>query len=138
MPSTALPESLRDLLAQPNPAVMATIAADGRPVTVATWYFLEDDGRILLGLDASRARLNHLRRDPRVSLTALSNENWGTHVSVQGHVVTIQDDEGLRQIDRLSTHYIGQPYPNRTSPRVAVWIEIDHWHGWRDGHTVEH
>jgi hypothetical protein len=49
---------------------MATVAADGRPVTVATWYLVEEDGTVLLGLDATRARLKHLRDDPRVSLTA--------------------------------------------------------------------
>ncbi len=61
MPSTPLPQSVVDLLKLPNPAVMATVAADGRPVTVATWYLLEDDGRVLLNLDATRARLKHLR-----------------------------------------------------------------------------
>ncbi|SHG96142.1 PPOX class probable F420-dependent enzyme [Jatrophihabitans endophyticus] len=125
-----LPDHVRDLLAEPNPAVMATIAKDGRPVTVATWYLLEDDGSILLGLDATRARLNHLRRDPRVSLTALAEGNWYTHVSVQGRVGEIVDDEGLRQIDRLSQHYNGKPYPNRESPRVYTHLRIDSWHGW--------
>src|ERR1700754_4810408 len=107
MPSTALPDNLRDLLAKPNPAVMATVAADGRPVTVATWYLLEEDGTILLGLDAGRARLDHLRRDPRVALTALAENSWYTHVSIQGHITGIVDDEGLRDIDRLSQHYTG-------------------------------
>ena len=126
-----------DLLAQPNPAVMATIAADGRPVTVATWYLLEPDGRILLGLDAERARLEHLHRDPRVSLTALAQDDWYTHVSVQGRVVSIVDDEGLRDIDRLSQHYTGQPYRNRERPRVSAHVEIDRWHGWSGGSPVE-
>lgn len=136
VPSTPLPQKALDLLARPNPAVMATVAADGRPVTVATWYLLEDDGTILLGLDASRARLKHLGRDGRVSLTALAADDWYTHVSVQGHVVSIADDEGLRDIDRLSQHYTGQPYPNRTSPRVSVHVQIDRWHGWGDAHVT--
>ena len=133
MASIDLPEPIRELLARPNPAVMATIAADGRPVTVATWYLLDDDGTILLGLDAERARLPHLRRDPRVSLTALAEGDWYTHVSVQGRVVSITDDEGLRDIDRLSTHYTGQPYRNRERPRVSVHVEIERWHGWSGG-----
>ena len=68
MPSTPLPQNVLELLAQPNPAVMATLAADGRPVAVATWYLLEPDGSILLGLDAARVRLNHVRRDPASQL----------------------------------------------------------------------
>ena len=129
MSRTPLPERVVELLRLPNPAVMATLAADGRPVTVATWYLLEDDGRILLGLDAKRARLKHLRADPRVSLTVLARD-WYTHVSVQGRVVSITDDAGLRDIDRLARHYTGDAYGNRNRPRVSVRVEIDRWHAW--------
>ena len=129
MSKTPLPERVVEMLRLPNPAVMATLAADGRPVTVATWYLLEDDGRILLGLDAERARLKHLRADPRVSLTVLA-QDWYTHVSLQGRVVSITDDAGLRDIDRLARHYTGDAYRNRNRPRVSVHVEIDRWHAW--------
>jgi len=130
VPVPPLPDDVATLLARPNPAVMATVAADGRPVTVATWYLVEDDGTVLLNLDAGRARLAHLRRDPRVSLTALAEGDWYTHVSVQGTVVSFTDDDDLTDIDRLSTHYTGQPYPTRERPRVSVRVRVDRWHGW--------
>lgn len=130
MPDSPMPARVVDLLRRPNPAVMATLAADGRPVTVATWYLLEDDGRILLGLDATRARLKHLHRDPRVSLTVLAAEDWYTQVSLQGRVGPITDDVGLRDIDRLATHYTGAPYADRTSPRVATRLEVERFHVW--------
>src|SRR5919112_3607536 len=113
MSALPLPDRVLDLLRLPNPAVMATVAADGRPVTVATWYLLEDERHVLLGLDAGRARLKHMRADPRVSLTVLAQDDWYTHVSLQGRVTSIADDEGLRDIDRLSRHYTGGDYPNR-------------------------
>ena len=131
MPTTPLPDHIVELLRQPNPAVMATLAADGRPVTVATWYLLEDDGHVLLGLDAGRARLKHMRTDPRVSLTVLA-QDWYTHVSLQGKVSSIVDDIGLRDIDRLSRHYTGSEYPNRERPRVSARVAIERWHGWGD------
>ena len=130
MSTPPLPERVVELLRRPNPAVMATVAPDGRPVTVATWYLLEDDGRLLLGLDARRARLEHMRRDPRVSLTVLDGDDWYTHVSVQGRVLSIVEDEGLRDIDRLARHYTGKPYSNRERPRVSAQVEIDRWHAW--------
>ena len=120
MSTTPMPQPVIDMLRLPNPAVMATVAKDGRPVSVATWYILEDDGRLLLGLDAKRARIKHMERDPRISLTVLAQDDWYTHVSLQGKVVSIVPDEGLREIDRLSRHYGGQPYANRESPRVAA------------------
>lgn len=133
MPSLPLPVWVAEILARPNPAVMATIADDGRPVTVATWYLVEADGTVLLGLDAKRARLEHLRRDPRVSLTAFAGDNWYTHVSVQGTVVSITDDEGLRDIDRLSRHYTARSYGVRDRARVSAHLRIDRWHAWRAG-----
>src|SRR3954447_3872762 len=136
MPTMPMPDHVLELLRRPNPAVMATVAPDGRPVTVATWYLLEDDGRVLLGLDATRARLKHMRNDPRISLTVLAEGDWYTHVSLQGRVDSIADDEGLRDIDRLARHYTGNSYPNRQSPRVSALVSIERWHGW--GKMREH
>ena len=124
-----LPDDVRDLLAKPNPAVITTLGKDGRPVSVATWYVLDRD-RILVNMDEGRKRLEHLRRDPRVSLTALDEAGWYTHVSLQGRVVEMADDVDLAGIDRIARHYTGAPYRTRDRKRVNAWIEIDTWHGW--------
>jgi PPOX class probable F420-dependent enzyme len=129
MPKPPLPDDVRDLLAKPNPAVITTVRPDGQPVSVATWYLLDGD-RILVNMDEGRKRLDYLRADPRVSLTALDEAGWYTHVSVQGRVVETADDTDLSDIDRLSRHYGNGAYPNRDRARVSAWIEIDSWHGW--------
>ncbi|MEJ7690562.1 MAG: PPOX class F420-dependent oxidoreductase [Nocardioidaceae bacterium] len=129
MADLPLPDDVKELLRKPNPAVVATLRRDGQPVSVATWYLFEND-RILVNMDASRKRLDHLRKDPRVSLTALAEGDWYTHVSVQGKVVELVDDVGLDDIDRLATHYTGKTYANRDHPRISAWVEIESWHGW--------
>jgi len=129
MPTPPLPDDVSTLLAQPNPAVITTVRPDGQPVSVATWYLVEGD-RILVNMDEGRKRLEYLRADPRVTLTALKDGDWYTHVSVQGRVVELSADPELVDIDRLSTHYTGQPYPNRERARVSAWIAVDRWHGW--------
>jgi len=129
MPTPPLPDALRELLARPNPAVMATLRSDGHPVTVPTWYVSEGD-RILVNLDESRKRLDHLRRDPRVSLTVLDGENWYTHVSLIGRIAELVDDTELSDIDRIARHYTGRPYPVRDRKRVSAWVEIEVWHAW--------
>jgi len=129
MPQPPLPDAVLELLSQPNPAVVTTLRPDGQPVSVATWYLVED-GRVLVNMDEGRKRLDYLRNDPRVTLTALKEGDWYTHVSVQGRVVEMYDDAGLVDIDRLSRHYRGDAYPNRERGRVSAWIEIDRWHGW--------
>ncbi|HJR37456.1 MAG TPA: PPOX class F420-dependent oxidoreductase [Nocardioidaceae bacterium] len=129
MAKPPLPDDVRELLAKPNPAVITAVRPDGQPVSVATWYLLDGD-RILVNMDEGRKRLDYIRKDPRVTLTALDEAGWYTHVSLQGQVVEMRDDEGLVDIDRLSTHYRGKPYPNRERGRVSAWIEVESWHGW--------
>ena len=131
MPKPPLPDDLRTLLEKPNPAVITTLRTDGQPVSVATWYLMDGD-RVLINMDATRKRLEHLRNDPRVSMTVLDEAGWYTHVSFVGRMVDLTDDEGLQDIDRIARHYTGHEYPNRTSPRVSGWVEIDRWHGWGD------
>lgn len=124
-----VPPEVEKLLARPNPAVIATLRADGSPRTVATWY-VWDGGRVLVNMDAGRRRLDDMRRDPRVSLTVFDGESWGTHVSLRGRVVSLEDDEDLRDIDRIARHYIGESFPLRDEPRVSAWIELFGWHHW--------
>lgn len=129
MPAAPLPDDVLELLSRPNPAVITTLRPDGQPVSVATWYLVDGD-RILVNMDEGRKRLEYLRADPRVSLTALKDGDWYTHVSVQGRVVEMRNDTDLADIDRLSQHYGGGPYPQRDRGRVSAWIVIDRWHGW--------
>lgn len=97
-------------------------------MTAATWYILDGD-HILVNLDNQRARLGHLRRDPRVTLTVLA-DNWYTHVTVIGRVVELRDDVDLADIDRISRHYTGNDYPVRDNPRTTAVIEVERWYGW--------
>ncbi|GAW49486.1 MULTISPECIES: PPOX class F420-dependent oxidoreductase [unclassified Nocardioides] len=129
MPELPFPDDVRDLLAKPNPAVVATLRSDGQPVSVATWYLLDGD-RVMLNMDDTRVRVKHLRRDPRVTLTVLDEQSWYTHVSLIGRVEELVADTDLADIDRLSRHYNGRPYPDRESPRTTGWMTIETWHGW--------
>jgi PPOX class probable F420-dependent enzyme len=129
MPKPPLPAELDQFLSEPNPSVIASLDADGRPHTAATWYLWEN-GRVLVNMDEGRKRLEYLRNDPRVSITVLGRgDDWYHHVTLRGRVVEI-DEDGLDDIDRLSRHYTGQPYSQRDRGRVSAWIEIESWHSW--------
>jgi PPOX class probable F420-dependent enzyme len=117
------------MLSKPNPAVISTVRSDGQPVSAATWYLMRGD-RVLVNMDHGRKRLEHMKNDPRVSLTVLDSNDWYTHVTLIGRVAEIYDDEGLADIDALSRHYTDQEYPQRDRPRVSALIEIDRVHGW--------
>lgn len=128
MPKSPLPEHVTAFLSKPNPAVIATVTATGAPSSVATWYEWEN-GRALVNMDAQRRRLEHIRAEPRVSLTVLDPETW-SHVSIRGRVVSLQPDHHLRGIDRLSRRYQREPFAVRDRPRITGWIEVDSWHAW--------
>ena len=51
-------------------------------------------------------------------------------MSLQGSVVSLEDDPDLSGIDRVSRHYTGSAYPNRDRKRVSAWIEVDAWNAW--------
>ena len=129
MPRLPLPPEVDDLLRKPNPAVVATLRPDGSPHTVATWY-LWDGERLLLNMDESRARLEFVRRDPRVSVTVLDAESWYRQVTLLGQVAELVDDDDLADIDRLSLHYGGEPFGHRENRRVSAWVEVESWHLW--------
>ena len=132
MPKAPLPEKALDLLREPNPAVIAVRRPDGHPMSVATWYLVEDDGTILVNMDARRARLRWIEEHPFVSLTVLKEGEWYTHVSIRGEVACWEHDrtKALADIDRLARHYGGDGFGSRDARRVSAWIRIDHWHGW--------
>jgi PPOX class probable F420-dependent enzyme len=132
MPPPPLPPALSEFLSAPNPSVIATLRPDGSPHSAATWYLWED-GRVLVNMDEGRKRLEHLRRNARVSLTVLGADSWYRHVTLLGSVAVLEPDTGLEDIDRLCRHYMGQPYSERDRGRVSAWIEVESWHAWHGG-----
>ena len=129
MPPAPFPPEIEEFLWKPNPAVVATIRPDGSPHSVATWYDLVD-GLILLNLAATRARLAHIRRDPRVALTVLDVDDWYTHVTLTGVIEQLVDDPELADIDRLALRYQGHRFRNRKAARVSAWMRCERWYRW--------
>ena len=110
MPPPPIPPEIEEFLRKPNPAVVATIRPDGSPHSVATWYDLVD-GLILLNMAATRARLGHIRRDPRVSLTVLDVDDWYTHVTLHGRDRAARGRPGARGHRPARAPLPGPPLP---------------------------
>jgi PPOX class probable F420-dependent enzyme len=129
MPKPPVPPRLVEVLKRPNPAVLGSVRPDGTPHTSACWY-LWDDGRVLLTFDRGRTRLGFIRSNPAVSITVLDRDDWYLQITLLGRAANIYDDEGLKDADRISTHYLGGPYPDRAHPRVTGVVEIEKWFVW--------
>jgi PPOX class probable F420-dependent enzyme len=129
VPRAPLPPELDPFLAAPNPAVIATLRPDGSPHAVPTWYEW-NDGRVLVNMDESRRRLEHIRRDPRVAVTIFGQRDWYSHVLILGRVGELRPDPELADVDRLSRRYRGTPYWNRERKSVTAVIEPQEWFTW--------
>jgi PPOX class probable F420-dependent enzyme len=138
VPKPPLPPEVDALLRKANPAVIATLRPDGSPHTAVTWY--DWDGALLLvNMDATRVRLQYMRRDPRVSVTVMDGADWYRQVTVFGRVAEIRDDPEFKDIDRLSLRYTRRPFRNRLRTRVSALIEPESWYGWAgSGHWPSH
>src|ERR1044072_1691763 len=115
MPKAPMPDGALALLRGPNPAVIAVTMPSGHPMSVTTWYLVEDDGTVLVNMDAGRARLRWMEQHPYVSLTALQEGEWYPPVSSGGPVVRWERHpvRALADIDRLARHYGGEGFGNR-------------------------
>lgn len=91
-PAAALPDRVREFLAQPLYPTLATIGTDGAPHQAVIWYRLEPDGRILVNSRNPRRWPGDLRRDGRASLAVTSLEDPFRWVGLQAVVEEIIDD----------------------------------------------
>ncbi len=127
MPTGPVPERLDAFLRDPHPAVVATLREDGSPVSVATWYLWRGD-RYWLSMDRDGPRARNVVRDPRVSLTVLGDD-WYDHVSLRGRVVEMRPDPDWVDIDQISQHYRGVPYPRDAGFNgLTAVVLVDSWH----------
>jgi len=126
----ALSERIREFLAKPNYATLATVGADGTPHQAVIWFRLEDDGRILVNSRAGRRWPTELRADRRCALAITDRNDPFTWVGVQAEVDAVIDDVTAAREDivALSVHY-GEFSDDsagrfRSQPRISFRLRI--------------
>jgi PPOX class probable F420-dependent enzyme len=118
-----LPDEVRELCEGPNFGHLATTLPDGSPHTVALWIGVEGDQVVFFTQPGSRKARN-LARDPRVALSVVDGENPYRGAHLRGRVArTIEGDEALAIIDRLSEKYTGAPFPMRSGTVYVIECE---------------
>ena len=118
------PESFRELLESPGVVVVSTVEPDGTPHSSATWYLLDDDGRMKLSLNGARRKLQNLKRNPKVSLLFVDPQNPHRTLELRGRAsLAVDSDFSFR--DKLGAKYdfdvSALDKPNET--RYIVTIE---------------
>ena len=85
-------DHVRDYLAQPRHAVLATLGADGAPHQAVVHYLPTGDGLIVNGRPA-RQWAKNLRRDPRVSVVIHDFERPLHWVGIKGSAELVAEGE---------------------------------------------
>jgi PPOX class probable F420-dependent enzyme len=120
---TELPDDVRELLAGPNFAHLATLLPDGSPHSVAVWADVEGDRLFFFTQPGSRKARN-LARDGRVAVSVVDRENPYRTAHVRGRVAeTVEGERALELIDRLAQKYTGEPFPMRSGTVYLVELQ---------------
>jgi PPOX class probable F420-dependent enzyme len=101
-----IPETHRDLLERPLPAVLVTLLADGRPQASVVWFELTGD-LLRLNSERGRAKMRNMERDGRVTLLVVDPDNQHRYVEIRGDVVDITEDGALDHRAALDRRYLG-------------------------------
>ena len=118
------------LLQEPVLAHVATLMPDGSPQLTVVWIDAEDDGaHVLVNTGTKRLKLRNARKNPKVAVSVVSQEDPWRWVVVRGEVVDMTPgDAAEAHIDKLAQKYMGRQYPNHSAedPRVLWRIKPTH------------
>lgn len=114
-----IPSEVRAFLEEMKvPGVLATLRADGSPVTSAVWYgFFEGD--IIISTPAGRPKARNARADSRVSFVVDTKEMPYRGVAIEG-AVEVLDDPDRELMFGISRRYLGPDLPERIYERAAA------------------
>jgi PPOX class probable F420-dependent enzyme len=82
-------DELLDFVRPRHHMVLTTFRRDGSPQTSPVTGGVDEQGRIVISSYPQRAKSANLRRDPRASVTVLSDEFNGAYVQVDGDAEVI-------------------------------------------------
>lgn len=103
--SSTLGTAARRLIDDPNPAVLATLNADGSPQTSVVWVGRDGDD-LVISSQAGRRKDRNVRHDPRVSLTVYDRNDPLQYIEVRG-TATVTEDIGRKLAASLAEEYEG-------------------------------
>ena len=126
--SAALSQGIKKLFQEPNYAHVATLMADGSPQVTPVWVDIEGD-RILVNTSEGRAKPRNVRRDARVAISIIKQDNPYSSAYIRGRVAEMRHEGAKEHIDKLAKKYLGQdtyPYLQPEEQRVIMVIEPEH------------
>ena len=120
-------QPVKELLEQPNYAVVSTVNDDGSIHNTIVWIGSEGD-RVAVNSALGRVWPTNLQRDPRVTVLVYEADNPYHFVEIRG-TATGGTDGADEHINALTKKYIGQdeyPFRQPGEQRIKFVIEPTH------------
>ena len=121
-----LKDEIKALFRGANFAHLVTVMADGSPQVAPVWVDLEGD-RILVSTSEGSLKARNTRRDARVGVSVVGQDNPYVEAQIRGRVVERRPDPTFEIMDRIARKYTGKDFPWRNDPgqRVVLVIEAE-------------
>jgi len=121
--SIELDEIPAELFAGGHVVHLATLRPDGSPQSRPLWTIV-NDGNVVFFTQETSPKARQLARDPRVALSVTDKRNPYRSAWVRGRIGrTVEGDDALAIIDRISDAYLGKPFPMRSGVVFVVEAE---------------
>lgn len=123
--STRLPGPMREFLAAPRSATIATIGLDGSPHQAVVWYALDGD---TLYLNSRRERRwpRNLQRDGRLNVAVHDHQKLGHWVGLRGIAeVARTGGAAIEDIGAMARRYGGDPAGFKGQDRITFAVHIE-------------
>jgi PPOX class probable F420-dependent enzyme len=109
----------REFIRANHNAVLATFRRDGRPAMSPVTAAVDDAGRIVVSTRQTAVKVAHLRRDPRVALTAFTQRFYGEWVQVEGTAEIVELPQALQLLVDYYRSVSGE-HPDWAEYRAAM------------------
>ncbi|WP_328650770.1 PPOX class F420-dependent oxidoreductase [Micromonospora sp. NBC_00330] len=127
-------DGLLDFLRPRHRVVLMTTRADGRPQSSPVSAGVDGQGRLVVSTYPERAKVNNLRRDPRVSACVLSDDWNGPWVQIDGTAEVLDLPDALEPLVEYFRSISGE-HPDWDDYRAAmvrqgkslIRVTIDAW-----------
>jgi PPOX class probable F420-dependent enzyme len=100
-------------------AVLATFRRDGRPAMSPILVSLDDEGRVIVSTRETAMKVQHVRRDPRVSLVVINDGFFGEWVQAEGTAEVVELPDAMEALVEYYRSISGE-HPDWDDYRAAM------------------
>ena len=118
-------QKVERLFQEKNLVFIATINPDGSPQLTPVWGNYSND-HILINTAEGRVKHKNVKKDPRVAISVVDNDNPLNMTTIRGKVVEIIPDYDYLHINKLTKQYMGiteYPFKRKNEKRIIFKIE---------------